>query len=427
MTNLERWRCYMSDCTSPDSYIDMGFYSMIASSLQRRVWVGSEQRPLFPNMFIILVGKPGIGKGRVLSPLNKILRYHKAATANSNISARDISDVLLAAEGKIGADEDEALLFPMAPQQTTFESLVRELGTLLRIFKISVRQLDGTVKVMHYTHKSMSFVLEELSSIIPKGKNAENVINFFLTAFDCEDYDYSTKHQGKDKLRKICLNLIAGTTPDFMQDAFDSKLIGQGFAARTLFVYEYANRSNRFADTTSYTPEQMEAKKGILAHIHGLSKLYGQVTYTPEAFEMLRHYFEEVLPVKRVNYSPKLEGYYARKNIHAQKMAIAVHFADSYSMVIGPRPVQQAFNILEGVERKMHLALNFGKNPLASISSAILTYIKTSGPQSFQQLWTEFNADLREQELKECINFLCGTNRVKIVRSPNGETIYHPL
>lgn len=423
MTTLEKWRFYMADCKSPDSYINMGFYFMISACLQRRVWVGSEHSPLFPNQFMILVGEPGLGKGRVISPLNQMLRYHKQVTANRRLEAKDITDIVLAAKG--AEPEDEALLFPMAPNSCTFEALTRELSDLMRVFKIEVKQADGTSQILHYTHKSLCFLLEELASVVPTGKHAENVINFLLQAFDCADFDYITKHNGKDRLRKVCLNLLAGTTPDFMRNAFDSKLLSQGFSARTLFVYEYANRSNRFTEA-AFTPEQMQARKEVLAHIHGLARLYGQVRYTPEAFEVMRHYFEEVLPVRRANYSPKLASYYARKNIHVQKLAMAIHFADHYSMVIEEQTVRHAFALLEALEKKMHLALNFGKNPLAGLSAQVAIYLKTAGPKTFADLWAEFNDDLREQELRECINYLCGTSKI-IMYSEAGQTLYRDV
>lgn len=77
MTNFEAWHYYMKDVVSPTSFITMSFYSMIASALQRRVYLGSDERPLFPNMYIILIADPGVGKGVALDPVVTALRTHK--------------------------------------------------------------------------------------------------------------------------------------------------------------------------------------------------------------------------------------------------------------------------------------------------------------------------------------------------------------
>lgn len=406
MTNLERWRFFMKDCKSPDSYIDMSFYFMISACLQRRVWLNSEFNPLFFNQYLVLVGGPGIGKGMAMKPVIQMLKFHKAVTQDKHINAVDITSAAMdGVHGKV-ADPDADLLFPMAPNSCSFEQLVREFSEVIRTIRVEIKKPDGSVEKKIVTHKSLCCVLEELGSLIAKDR--DKVITFLLQAFDCGDYDYKTKHQGKDLLRKLCLNLMGGCTPAFMQDAFTEKIIGEGFSGRTIFVYEFANRFNKFA-MSEYSAEQLKARNEVLAHIHGLSRLYGQVQYTPGAFEILRSYFEDELPKHRVNLNPKLEPYYTRKDILVQKLAGAIHFADSYSLVINEQEVTQALEVLARLEKKMHLALSFGKNPIAAYGARITLFIQKAGPQTFESLWAEFGSDLREMELKECLNFLCGT------------------
>ena len=77
MDNLSRWRFFCQEIKSPDLFIDWGLYSLIASSLQRRVWRGTETMPIFPNLFIIFVADPGIGKGLVIDRIDAMLRFHK--------------------------------------------------------------------------------------------------------------------------------------------------------------------------------------------------------------------------------------------------------------------------------------------------------------------------------------------------------------
>ena len=77
-SNLERWRYYCSTIISPESYIDWGFYYAISAALQRRVWRGQiDGRPLFNNLYTIFTADPGVGKGLVITEINKLLRYFK--------------------------------------------------------------------------------------------------------------------------------------------------------------------------------------------------------------------------------------------------------------------------------------------------------------------------------------------------------------
>lgn len=368
---------------------------------------------LFPNQYILLVGGPGIGKGLVVKQVIKMLKFHKLVTAQHEVKAEDISDMMMSDVHSKEKAED-ALLIPVAPETVTFEALIKEMATTMTGGRYKVLQPDGKLVEKTYTHKSLAFCLEEVSSLFQK--NTEKVVNFLLAAFDCGDYDYVTKNCGTDRLRKICLNIFGGTTPSFMATAFNDRLIGEGFSSRTIFVYEFANRFNRF-QIPSFTPEQLTARKEILAHIHSLSKLYGQVSFTADAFERMRYYFEEVMPNSRTNYNMKLDPYYARKNIHVQKMAMAVHFAERTSMTIGDEAVARAFDILSGLEKKMHNALAFGRNPLANISEKVFQYIKMSGPQTKPKLWEAFSQDLRETEIQECLNFLLGTKKIFITQN----------
>src|ERR1700678_3984880 len=96
MTNFEKWRAYTSDLSSPDSYIDWSWRFVISSSLQRRVWFGSDHMPLFPNMYVILVGEAGIGKGIVIGPATELLKHHKKKDFhNSNTTTTDQEKLII--------------------------------------------------------------------------------------------------------------------------------------------------------------------------------------------------------------------------------------------------------------------------------------------------------------------------------------------
>src|SRR6188768_4309029 len=110
-SNLERWKYYCTTLTSPDSFIEFGFYFMISAALQRRVWRGGDRAPLFPNQYLIFVADPGIGKGQISRQVELMLRHHKYLGKG---------DKLLAAK----LDENEyPLLFPTAPNAITYEAL----------------------------------------------------------------------------------------------------------------------------------------------------------------------------------------------------------------------------------------------------------------------------------------------------------------
>jgi len=402
MTNLEKWRSYMSDCVSPASYIDMGFYYMITAALQRRVWVFPEHSPLFPNMYLILVGGPAVGKGRVINQVAKFMRHHKQPLTADEVKHNAEAKAL----GKTDLIEPTPL-FPLGPDTTTFPALLRRMSNAMQGIKVEKNHPLAPNGI--YTHKSIAFILEELSSIFQN--QTEGMADFLIKVFDCEDYLYETKNMGCDKLRSACLSLFAGTTPTSLNKYFSRDIIGDGFSSRTVFVCEFTSRFRKFG-VTDLSEDQLGYKEEILAHLKKLSKVFGRVQFTPEAYKHLKYYFEEWAPFHRVNPSVKLESYYGRKNIHTLKLAMAVHFADFTDLVMTLDDVKKAIEILDSLEQNMHYALSFGDNPLRDVSNQIIRHIRTAGPRTAQELWIEFGAEVNESQLSECMRYCLATGLI---------------
>ena len=448
MTNLERWRFFMKDCTSPDSYIDMGFYYMIAASLQRRVWQGSLQKPLFPNLYIVLVGKAGIGKGLVISQLSSILREHKIEVGQKTNKVFDAVDKKVEQDAKnafkevtpemmdeavkkyaeLAGDadlhkkvEDRPLLIPVAADATTYEALVKAMSKSMR--HINYRSLDpktGEYRMAIYGHSSLCFALEEMASLFRK--KTEDVVNFLLQAYDCGDrYEYNTKTQGTDVVRKLCLNFLGGTTPDFMESIFNANLIDQGFSSRTMFVFEWSNRFNKMF-ISSFTPEQLYARQKLVEQVKKLTTLYGEIQFSKEATEYLEHWWEvEVVNGSRVNTSPRLDPYYGRKNVHIKKLSMVIHFSEAKiepgqdtHMVVGIESCKKAMAVLENIEKKMHYALNFGgTNPLFKVGQKIIRYLAAlpEGADMKSIMMTHWE-DAKQEEIREIMTFLQASGKV---------------
>ena len=411
MTNFDRWQRLMKDVCSPQSYIDFGFYFMISSALQRRVWTGPDHFRLYPNLFVILVGKPGLGKGVTIGPVTEMLKHHKLVK-ETPIEDAAVNTFMQAFDKTARDKKREELLFPIAPDATTYESLVREIALSTR--HINYKKFDPAKAkevTAIYSHASMAFTLEELSSLMCK--QSHKIVNFMLVAWDCKDYDYVTKHQGEDRIKHCCLSMLAGTTPGFMEDTFTDKLIEEGFSARTIFVYETANRHNSL-DRPELTAEQLEDKQVLLAHLHKLSKLYGSVKYTPEAKALRDKWYQETIIFDRLNKSPKMDPYYSKIGMQIQKLAMAIHFGESTDMIIDTPAMEKAINASASVEKNMHLALAFdGRNPLAAISRKMYSYLARNGGSTYDDLFIQFVDDVNAMELNECLNILSTDKRIK--------------
>lgn len=430
MTNFEKWKSITEGLPSPDNFVEWGWYSLIASALQRRVWLGPSHLPCYPNLYTILVAPPGVGKGLVIKQVAEMLKMHKLdLTSYNQDAAKDVQDkemLAILAEKEVETAQkseingmqstkvpEKSLLIPVAANATTYEALVGAMASSYR--RINYTAFSDKLqrdKMEIYGHSSLAFCLEEIASLFRK--RTEDLVNFCLEAYDCGDYEYDTRTRGKDRIRRCCLNIFGGTTPDFMQSTFDDRLLNQGFSSRTHFIFANKNRKNVFW-IPSLTKEQLEYKYQLSIHIKSLTKLYGNIKISTETEKFLIEWWdkEQNDTTKRSNTSPKLVPYYARKNIHIMKLAIAIHFGESTDMFIGQEVFEQAIEVSRLEEKSMHLALNLdGANPLFKTSKKIEQFLRTSGAKTLHEILTVFYSDVSVKELEQILFDLVSLDKI---------------
>lgn len=437
MTNYERWNEYTSGLPSPQNYIDWSWRYIISAALQRRIWLPPEHQPCFPNMYTILVGPAGIGKGLCITQVSDLLRFwklkdalkltHEGKTPEEKqiIEATIQADLKSAADAAINptnkqVDLTEPYLIPTGSDATTYEALVGAVSKSYRrvsYVAYDEKQLKNVTRA--YGHSSVYFSLPELASLLRK--RTDDTVNYMLGLYDCPiDYQYDTKNQGKDRVKKGCLNLIAGTTPNFMQQIFNEKLIDQGFGSRTFFIYANKDRKTQF-----WIPELTEQQKlykiDLLAHILKLTGLYGQIRMDNAVKDFLEDWWAKTVS-NRSNRSSKLDGYYARKKIHIMKVAIANHFGESTEMYIPVSGYEKAIADLDTEEKNMHLAITLeSKNPLANVGKKIMELLE-DGPKNFVDLHVETFSLADKRQLEDTLSFLTDTGQVTVVQEKDETT-----
>lgn len=419
-TNIERWNYYLRDYPSPQSYIDYAFYYMVSASLQRRVWISSG-RPIYPNQYIIFVANPGVGKGLPSSEVNMIMKSYKLHD-NGKVTAEQMRQLQefynkFKGEGKAPAPElDEELLFPMGPDAISYEALVNHNASSVRRHNVKFPHPCAPNNI--YTNNPLCFILEELSSLFRK--KMEDVVNYLIKAWDCDDYVYTTISRKTDRVRKTCLSLLGCTQPSFMKDVMEDNLLSTGFAARTLFLYEDRNRFEKWL-IPPHDKDQLECKLHIMKHIRNLSRVFGELSYTPEAESFSKNFFETIQPHNRINADAKLDDFYSRKKIHVHKMSIAMHFADieiddegQCDMVITLPTVLKALKLIESIENRMHVAIKSApRNPLSGPTRKILRTLQMQGAMTTLELRLHFAEDVTKDELEQCISFLLETKQIE--------------
>lgn len=308
--------------------------SILASAIRRNVWINQGIYTLYPNLFVALVAPPGkVGKSTVIRMGRRIL---------------------------LGVDD---IIF--GPDSVTREELIAIMA------KTGVNEKQSAI-TLHST---------ELSSLIePSGLK---MIQFLTDIYDCDfKWRYETKGAGRDKVHNPVLNLLAGTTPTWIAEGLPADVVGHGFSSRMIFVY---------GDTPRYLkpfpgepdPRLVNALTSDLQHI---SLLEGEFQWSPEARDLYEEYYGKIASSDPDDY--RIEGFHNRKRTHILKMAMLLSLSEGDELIIHPRDISAAWDLIETIEVEMPKSFSaVGKYEFAADLERILRFIKKSGEVDAREIY----------------------------------------
>ncbi len=402
MNRLERFNELTSTLDAPSIFLEATWLFTTAAALERRVYLGDASRPVHPNIYVLLVGPAGVGKGVAMREARRLLSdfplFHPdelAKPADQRTPLRDPET------NKIRE------MFHCLPDATTFEQLVFEIADGRKIVLI-----ENGEKV---TTCAGYFLLEELSSLI-KPKKAEDVARFLLNMFDGEPYKYATRTASTAIIENGCLNLIAGTTPDYLRVAEESNLIGEGLMSRMLLVY--AEKSDReaqffFADLSK---EQKDHQAYLRRWLNYLGQIHGRINIDrTDTIRWLESWWRAERERLMDFNDARIEGALQRRKIMTMKLAIAFHFStcdpkgdifritrESFeqSIAFQTRLEPAAIKLLQGV----------GRNKSYNTQQQFLKWMERNSPVSATAAYDRLAPHLNSAEVSSLLAVLMSNN-----------------
>ena len=373
MTNLERYFHLTETLDCPTSFLKAAWLFSVTAALERRVYFGDPHRPLHANQYIVLVGPAGLGKGLALSESKRLLNCYNLYPPDEMEKPREQRKPLL----------DPVTHFPRKqfnclPDATTFESVVRDLADSHTSYKAE----DGSI----VTASCAYFLLEELASLL-RPKKSEDVARFLLNMYDNKPYKYKTATAGGAHIEQGCLNLIAGTTPDFFKTAEEAALLGEGLLSRFLLVAEAGRDRESVFFFKNLTKEQLAHQLHLQNWLSFLGHIYGQVTCTDEAVEFLETFWKgEVLRLSLMD-DERLQKAFSRRKVHIIKMAIAFHFSEYSTLVLTKRDFEQSITYVHELERSAtELLLSTGNNKTYGVQKRLVDRLRLRSPQTIGEV-----------------------------------------
>lgn len=337
---IDSYMEFTKNSEPPETYKKWTAISLIASVLQRKVYLEWGPITFYPNMYIVLVGPSGkCRKGTAMGVGGKFLR-------------------------KIG--------IPLAAEATTREALIRSLAEAGEDGGFSV---DGEGEV--YDHASLTIFSPELTVFL--GYNNLQLISDLTDWYDCRDeWEYRTKNSGTDTIKGVYVNLLGATTPDLVRSALPQDAVGGGLSSRMIFVSEW--EKSQVVPFPFLTDDDLALYDKLEHDLEEIYYLRGDFGITEEFKRLYASWYRDSEKNPPFKDNPKFEGYINRRANHVLKLCMILSASESSDMVIKSSHFERAVDTLEEVEKKMpSVFFGHGTAENADLTGRVLQTISAVG------------------------------------------------
>jgi hypothetical protein len=381
---LEKYLSYTENSESPISYHTWCGLSVIAGALQRRVYLNwGLGRVIYPNLYTVLVGPSGrTRKGVAIGVAKDILKQ--------------VPGITVAPESSSGR---QAMILAMKRALVNFQD-----------------PTDGRIKF----HSAVTAFSEELSVFLGQGDIAylSNLTDWYDSK---DDWEYETVGRGKDSLQGLCLNLMGGTAPDWIQSMIPQEALGGGFTSRIIFIVEEVKR--KIVPKYIPTQQELEMKEVLVRDLERISQLSGEMLFTPEAEVLYINWYikqdTELSAGKPAIPDLRFAGYCERRATHLQKLMLLTSASRGDDLKITAADFHHAMRLLQGAEINMHKTFGgLGKSKTSEPTDQIASFIKKVGITTKKLLMRHFYRDIDADTLARVEATMLAAGMVKIKLLP---------
>lgn len=346
---VSAWTDFARDQWCPEQFhVWMGI-SMISASIERKAWTYIGARQVFPNIYVLLVSNPAIGKSSAIAPgveLVSQLRYKDRAV---NILADQTS---------------EAAFYRQLAHRKTFFAEGREL-----------RQCAGFLPISEASNS--------LKDMVGGGSIVGGLTHFYDC---CPTWSKETMKDGRIELENVCVNMIAGCTFDHLKQMIPERSLNGGFASRILFVV--ADGVFRRSPVWASPQTSSETRKKLFEDLSQIHHLTGNFTAD---LEYQKHWEAQVYEIDQYRQglkSLKMQALLARKHTNIEKLAMLFCVSEGNEMVLRKRHWDRARLTYENLEKKYEKVLtsSYDKDDMGNNYNIVIQFISQNPDCSLAEI-----------------------------------------
>lgn len=318
---LESFEEYANDKFCPPQFLTWSALSIIAGALERKVWLPwSDTYSFYPNIYAIMVSKPGTGKSVSLDKALQLLIEVNRKTQSLNIM----------------------------PNQVTEAKFLELMGSGRSFMdKSSGRDLTIFQNAGYYFASEASMDLRDIFG---------SFIACLTGFYDCPTlWKKATKGSGELTLKNVCMNLLAASTFDYLGKLVSDENIQGGFASRLLYVIdkEPSIKVQTWQSGMKGSAAREEFRAALVSDLTAIHKMTGPMHATPEFAKAWEDWHPKFQAYKNSLASEKLQSIIARTNTSVFKISMLLSAAESDDRTLKIHHFEKAIDLVEGLNKNI--------------------------------------------------------------------------
>ena len=347
--------CVLPHTDAPDIFVTWGALSLISAALKDHVYFETGIYTLYPNMFVILVAPPGIGKGTVMNMVKDINNENKLNKPVNTISDRATAEKII---------ETIADGWNAPPKFVNQQIVLGAKDHSCLIFAEEIRTLLG----------SSDWMLE-----------------FLEQAWSQKTFDYQTKNKGSVFIDNMCCSLLAASVPDFLRNVNREAhmVITGGFSSRCLFVYaEGTSKDLPFPEPLKKNLKSKTLYDNLILDLKEIALLKGDFKIDPSARISFEAFLKENRLAAQGDEIEAVANFRARVKAHILKLSMAFSVSRGDSLVINQFDMLNALTECKKVITNLNkLFRGAGDSMDAAAIARVQNFIEKHGAVSRRELF----------------------------------------
>lgn len=227
----------------------------MSATLKRNVFVGRGSYKLYPNLYTILVGRPGIGKGSAINPVVSII--------------------------------NEAKVCNILSDRVTIEYVLERMATGWQ----SIHKNPSGGIAVGLDH-SATIISPEASVFISASINTLPILADLWDAREGE-FVYGTRHKGEYRIKDPCVCLLGGSTQEWLISSIPSNAVGGGFTRRVNFVV--ANDREKLLPWPVLSNHN-QVRGNLVTDLREVGRLSGEMKFALETIPLFEQTYKDSAP-----------------------------------------------------------------------------------------------------------------------------------